>query len=224
MSVAVSNPSAESYALSWRTARASRSRRCAMCSAGAACSPRTLPKRVASCAARPGLDRPDLQLTFMVGMKESARMMPRAPRLRGATSRCLRPSTRGRLELGSADPAAKPVMRPRFLEDRADVETLDRADCRGPPHPRRCRRSARYAGAELLPGRDAVSDAELEASSAPAPRPPITRSAPARWDPARDPMAVVDNAASRAWHRQACAWPMRRSCRTSSAATPARRR
>ena len=32
--------------------RAWRSRRCAICSAGAACSPRTLPKRVASCAAR----------------------------------------------------------------------------------------------------------------------------------------------------------------------------
>ena len=160
VSIAMENPSAESYALSWRTA------------------PRALlaPLRyafdrsgmLASNAAeaggfirsRPGLDRPDVQYTFMVGMKDNPRTLPRRHGyfLHMAV---LRPATRGTVELRSADPAAKPLMRPNFLEDRADVETLIRAL-------REARRIiaspslAALSGAELMPGRAVDDDAALE--------------------------------------------------------------
>ena len=38
----------------------------------------------------------------------------------------LRPRSRGRIELASADPMEKPILTPRFLEQREDVETLVR--------------------------------------------------------------------------------------------------
>ena len=74
----------------------------------------------------PGLSRPDVQYTFMVGMKDNPRTLPRKHGyfLHMAV---LRAATRGTLELASNDPAARPVMRPNFLEDRADVLTLTRA-------------------------------------------------------------------------------------------------
>jgi choline dehydrogenase len=71
----------------------------------------------------PTLDRPDVQYTFMVGLKDNPRTLPRKHGyfLHMAV---LRPRTRGTVELASADPAAKPVLRPQFLEDRRDVLTL----------------------------------------------------------------------------------------------------
>jgi len=189
-SIAVANPSGESYALS----------------------PRALPRvalaplryllqrrgMLASNAAeaggflrsRPGLDRPDLQMTFMVGMKGSARTIPRAHGyvLHVAV---LRPATRGRLVLSSADPAAKPLMRARFLEDRGDVETL----VAGMREGRRILAMPAFrpfAGAELSPGAAVASDPELEAfvrATATTTYHPVGT---CRMGPASDPSAVVD--------------------------------
>ena len=161
VSVSRFNPGAESYALSWRTAHR------------AAFAPlRYLFKRqgmLASNAAEaggflrswPGLPRPDVQMTFMVGLKTSARTLPRQHGFMLHVA-VLRPATRGTLELASADPAARPVMRPQFLEDRADVETL----IRGLREARRILSMpalARYAGDEVLPGATVESDDQIEA-------------------------------------------------------------
>jgi len=160
VSIAMENPGAESYALSWRTAP-----RVAMAPLRYAFGRTGM---LASNAAEaggfirslPGLDRPDVQYTFMVGMKDNPRTLPRRHGyfLHMAV---LRPATRGTVELRSADPTAKPVMRPNFLEDRRDVEALVRAL-------REARRIiaspalARLSGAELMPGRAIEDDAALE--------------------------------------------------------------
>ncbi len=161
VSVAMDNPGAESYALSWRAAPQ------------VALAPlRYLFGRqgmLASNAAEaggflrslPGLDRPDQQMTFMVGMKDNPRTLPRKHGFVLHVA-VLRPATRGSLELASADRAAKPVMHPRFLEDAADAQALVRGL-------RAARRIvgmpalARFAGDELSPGRALQSDAELAA-------------------------------------------------------------
>jgi choline dehydrogenase-like flavoprotein len=160
VSIAMDNPSAESYALSWRAAP-----RVAMAPLRYAFGHRGM---LASNAAeaggfirsKPGLDRPDVQYTFMVGMKDNPRTLPRKHGyfLHMAV---LRPATRGTVELASRDPAARPVMKPRFLEDRTDVEALMRAL-------REARRIigmpalARLSGAELLPGKAVDDDTALE--------------------------------------------------------------
>jgi choline dehydrogenase-like flavoprotein len=139
---------------------------------------------------REGLDRPDVQLTFMVGMKGSARTIPREHGFVCHVA-VLRPSTRGRVQLASSDPAARPLMRARFLESRADVDTLLAAL-------RETRRILRmpalrpYAGAELSPGPAVASDAELEAfvrATATTTYHPVGT---CPMGPASDPMAVVD--------------------------------
>lgn len=190
VSLAVTNPTAESYALSWR------------------CAPRvaTAPLRyafgrrgmLASNAAeaggfirtRPELDRPDVQYTFMVGMKDNPRTLPRKHGyyLHMAV---LRPRTRGHIELASSDPAAKPVLHPEFLEDRRDVETLTRA-----MHEARRIVSmpalAALSGDELLPGPAIAGDAALENFIRERVATTYHPAGTCRMGPASDPMAVVD--------------------------------
>ena len=189
-SIAVDNPSAESYAFSRRAL------------GRAALAPlRYLVGRrgmLASNAAeaggfwrsRPGLDRPDVQFTFMVGMKSSARTIPRTHGFVLHVA-VLRPRTRGRLRLVSADPAAKPRMEARFLEDRTDVETL----VAGLKEARRILAMpalGRYSGAEISPGAGVADDAALEAfvrATATTTYHPVGT---CRMGLATDPLAVVD--------------------------------
>ncbi len=108
----------------------------------------------------PNVDRPDIQLTFVVGMKENARTLPRKHGF-VCHAAVQRPSTRGKLTLASSDPTAKPILRPRFLENRRDVELL----MHGIREARRIFATGplgELAGDELAPGRDAIDDAELE--------------------------------------------------------------
>ncbi len=190
VSLAVTNPSAESYALSWRTA------------------PRTLmaPLRyafgrggmLASNAAeaggfirtRPDLDRPDVQYTFMVGMKDNPRTLPRRHGyfLHMAV---LRAATRGHVELASADPAAKPLLHPAFLEDRRDVQVL--ADAM-----RQARRIAqmpalaRLSGDELVPGPAIADEAAMETFIRERVATTYHPAGTCKMGPAADPLAVVD--------------------------------
>lgn len=190
VSIAMENPGAESYALSWRTAP-----RVALAPLRYAFGRRGM---LASNAAeaggfirtRPGLDRPDVQYTFMVGMKDNPRTLPRRHGyfLHMAV---LRPATRGTLELRSADPAARPSMRPRFLEDDRDVQALASAL-------REARRIvarpalARLSGAELMPGRAIQDDAALERFIRDKVATTYHPVGTCRMGPARDPEAVVD--------------------------------
>lgn len=184
------DPSAASYALSWRTAaRAVRApfdyafARRGMLASNAA-------EAGGLIRSHPGVDRPDLQLTFMVGLKESARTLPRR---HGFVCHVAvqRPVSRGRLSLVSADPQAKPRLAPGFLEDRRDVELL----LHGLREARRIAAMdplAQLGGEELGPGPGVDDDAALEAY--------VRRSATTTYHPvgtckmgpARDPLAVVD--------------------------------
>ena len=190
VSLSLHNPGAESYAMTWRAAP-----RNAMAPFRYLFGRRGM---LASNAAEaggfirtdPALARPDVQFTFMVGMKESARTMPRRHGFMCHVA-VLRPATRGTLALASADPADKPVMRPNFLEDRRDVDTLVAAL-------KEARRIAaqpalaRYAGDEIFPGRAAADDRALEAF--------VRATCATTYHPvgtckmglATDPMAVVD--------------------------------
>ncbi len=190
VSIAMLNPSAESYALSWRSAgRVAMAplhyllRRRGMLASNAA-------EAGGFIRSLPGLDRPDVQYTFMVGMKDNPRTLPRQHGyfLHMAV---LRAATRGTLELASSDPAARPLMRPNFLDDPADVRTLVRAL-------REARRIIgmpalqRISGAELSPG-PAVQDAAtceafIRSKLATTYHPVGT----CKMGPASDPLAVVD--------------------------------
>jgi choline dehydrogenase-like flavoprotein len=189
-SLAVDNPGAESYALSRRAL------------GRVALAPlRWLTRRrgmLASNAAeaggfwrsRPGLDRPDVQFTFMVGMKSSACTIPRAHGFVVHVA-VLRPRTRGRLELVSADPAARPRLQARFLEDRADVETLV-AGLREARRIFAMPALRHYWGVELSPGASVADEAALESfvrATATTTYHPVGT---CRMGRAGDAMAVVD--------------------------------
>jgi choline dehydrogenase len=190
VSIAVRNPSAESYALSWRSAG-----RVALAPLMYLLGRRGM---LASNAAEaggfirsaPGLERPDVQYTFMVGMKDNPRTLPRQHGyfLHMAV---LRAATRGHVELASSEPTARPILRPNFLEDRADVLTLMRAL-------REARRIVAMpalqavSGTELLPGAGVSSDTALEAyirASAATTYHPVGT---CKMGPASDALAVVD--------------------------------
>jgi choline dehydrogenase len=191
VSVAMTNPGAESYALSWRTAPrvALAPLRYMLARQGMLAS--NAAEAGGFLYSRPDLKRPDLQMTFMVGMKDNPRTLPRRHGFVLHVA-VLRPATRGRLELGSADPAARPLMRPRFLEDRTDVETL----IFGLKEARRIISMpalARYAGAELSPGPAAVSDSQLEAFIRANVATTYHPVGTCKMGPQRDPSAVVDS-------------------------------
>ncbi|MGE0803225.1 MAG: GMC family oxidoreductase [Lautropia sp.] len=190
VSLVVSNPGAESYALSRQAA------------AAVALAPfrylfgqrGMLASNAGECGGfirtRPGLDRPDVQYTFMVGMKESARTLPRRHGFVCHVA-ILRTATRGRVELASADPAARPILRPAFMEDPRDVATL----IAGLAEARRIAAMpalARYSGVELAPGPGVVDEAVLtrfvRATTATTYHPAGT----CRMGPSGDELAVVD--------------------------------
>lgn len=103
----------------------------------------------------------------------------------------LRPRTRGQVLLASANPADKPVLDARFLEDREDARTL----VRGLKEARRILgmpAMAPYLGDELSPGASAVSDDRIEAYVRQATTTTYHPVGTCKMGPADDPMAVVD--------------------------------
>jgi choline dehydrogenase len=190
VSLGLLNPSAESYALSWRAAPrvALAPFRYAMGRSGMLAS--NAAEAGGFIRSQPGLDRPDVQYTFMVGMKDNPRTLPRQHGyyLHMAV---LRAATRGTLELASNDPSAKPIMRPNFLENKVDVDTLTRAL-------REARRIvgmpalARLSGAEVLPGPAVQDEAALDAFIRQRVATTYHPVGTCKMGPASDAMAVVD--------------------------------
>jgi choline dehydrogenase len=138
----------------------------------------------------PGLARPDVQMTFLVGLKGTARTIPREHGYL-ALVQLLRPVTRGHILLASPRAQDRPVMHPAFLDDRADVATL----VRGLREARRIFAApalARFSGGEIEPGAQAETDAQLEAAV----RAQVTTAyhpvGTCKMGPASDPLAVVD--------------------------------
>jgi choline dehydrogenase len=191
VSVAMSNPGAESYALSWRTAP-----RVAVAPLRYLFARRGM---LASNAAEAGgflrsgpeLERPDMQMTFMVGLKDNPRTLPRRHGFVLHVA-VLRPAARGWLELASADPAARPLMHPNFLRDKADTQKLI---C-GLKEARRIISMpalARCSGTELSPGPMVSTDADLEAFIRANVATTYHPVGTCKMGPRRDPMAVVDS-------------------------------
>jgi choline dehydrogenase-like flavoprotein len=138
----------------------------------------------------PGLDRPDVQMTFVVGLKGAVQKLPRVHGVM-LMVHLMRPLTRGHIELRSADPTAAPVLHPNFLADRGDVMTL----MRGLREARRILAApdfARYAGAEVTPGAQHQDDAQLEAAIRAQVGTAYHPVGTCKMGPADDPMAVVD--------------------------------
>ncbi len=110
---------------------------------------------------RPGLDLPDAQMHFVIGIVDN-----HARKLHAGHGFCLHvcalyPHSRGRVFLESADPTARPGIDPRFLSDRRDLDTLIRAAkiardlVLTPP-------LSRYCDRELFGLHDGMTDAEWE--------------------------------------------------------------
>ncbi len=75
-------------------------------------------------SSRPGLDRPDLQLHFTIGLVADHGRDPR-PRYGFSCHVCvLRPKSIGRVSLASADPRAAPSIDPAFLTHPEDARDL----------------------------------------------------------------------------------------------------
>jgi choline dehydrogenase-like flavoprotein len=109
----------------------------------------------------PDLERCDVQMTFLVGLKDSARTIPREHGFL-LLVQLLRPLSRGRIELASARPEDKPVLNAGFLEDDADVATLRRG-LRAARKILGAERLRRFSGVEIEPGESVSSDAQLDA-------------------------------------------------------------
>ena len=164
-----------------------------------------------------------LQLFFAPASFEGGRT-GQAPleRLPGMTCGCsqLRPESRGWVRALSPDPAAPPEIQPNYLADPIDRQTTV-AGMRAVRQIFAAPALARFCAAELLPGPEVASDAELLAHA--------SERGSTIYHPIGscrmgiDPLAVVDHrlrvAASRA-----CAWSTPRSCRPCRPATPMPRR
>ena len=118
----------------------------------------------------PSLDIPDLRSTFLPGLSSAALRLPFLARVQDgrdhdgffANVYRMRPESRGTLSLRSADPRDPPLLRPNHLSVPSDlivlregVKRLREVFALAPFDP--------YRGAELAPGPDVRTDAEIEA-------------------------------------------------------------
>lgn len=167
-----------------------------------------------------GLSRPDIQLTFMAGLKNSARAIPREHGVMAFVT-LLRPRSRGRLRLVSGRPEDRPLLQPRFLEHPSDLAVL----IRGVREARRIFATdpiRRHLGTELFPGPGMQSDEQLAESVRSSLMTVYHPVGTCRMGSASDAFAVVD-ARLRVHGIEGLRVATHRSCPTSSRATPARR-
>ena len=143
---------------------------------------------------RPGIEHPDLQLTFIpVGLGGEAGMDVTSIGQHAFSTYVdlMRPTSRGRLTLKSPDPHEHPSILINFLATREDVQAMVTGirlirEVHAQPA------FAPFRGEELLPGPSVASDADIEAwlrdNTGTAYHPVST----CRMGPSSDPMAVVD--------------------------------
>jgi choline dehydrogenase-like flavoprotein len=188
--VAMENPSAESYAISPKAL------------ARILASPfrylfnRTgmLASNVAECGGflcTEGSGRPDIQVTFLVGLKIDARSVPRRHGYM-ALIQLLRPKSAGSVRLASNRPEDKPVIDPNFFADPYDMKTL----IAGFREARRIFAQpalAAMTGDEIEPGAQHQSDADIDAALRKIVNTAYHPTGTCKMGPDGDPMAVVDN-------------------------------
>jgi choline dehydrogenase/4-pyridoxate dehydrogenase len=122
--------------------------------------------RLAFLKSRPDATLPDIELIFNAAPMTATPYLPpfRRPYMDAYACRAvvLRPESRGRIELVSADPRKAPRIRQNFLATDNDWKTLRaglriaREVCRQAP-------MAPFMAREIAPGEGAVSDADLDA-------------------------------------------------------------
>lgn len=138
-----------------------------------------------------GTGRTDIQITFLVGLKIDARSIPRRHGYM-ALIQLLRPRSAGSVRLASARAEDKPVIDPNFFADPYDMKTL----IAGFREARRIFSQPALApmtGAEIEPGAQHQSDAELDAALRKMVNTAYHPTGTCRMGPDGDPMAVLDN-------------------------------
>jgi len=187
--VAIENPSAESYAISAKALPR------ILASPLKYLTNRTgmLASNVAECGGflcTDGSGRPDIQITFLVGLKIDARAIPRRHGYM-ALIQLLRPKSAGSVRLASNRPEDKPVIDPNFFADPYDMKTL----IAGFREARRIFAQpalAAMTGAEIEPGAQYQSDAEIDAALRKIVNTAYHPTGTCKMGPDSDPMAVVD--------------------------------
>lgn len=188
--VAMSNPSAESYALSRKSLprmalgpfRYLFSRDGVFASNVA---------EAGGFVSTDGTGRPDIQMTFLVGLKSNARTIPTQHGLM-LLVQLLRPLSEGSVRLRSADPADKPVIDANFFDRPEDMATL----MRGFREARRILSQpalAAMVAEELEPGAHILSDADTDEALRRIVNTAYHPTGTCKMGPDSDPLAVVDN-------------------------------
>lgn len=137
-----------------------------------------------------GTGRPDIQITFLAGLKLDARSVPRRHGYMGLIQ-LLRPKSTGSVRLASNRPEDKPVIDPNFFADPYDMQTLIAGF-------RECRRIfaqpalAAMTGAEIEPGVQHQSDSEIDNALRKIVNTAYHPTGTCKMGPDSDPMAVVD--------------------------------
>jgi len=138
-----------------------------------------------------GSGRPDIQITFLVGLKIDARSVPRRHGYM-ALIQLLRPKSAGSVRLASNRPEDKPIISPNLFADPYDMKTL----IAGFREARRIFAQpalAAMTGDEIEPGAQHQSDAEIDAALRRIVNTAYHPTGTAKMGPDSDPMAVVDN-------------------------------
>jgi choline dehydrogenase-like flavoprotein len=187
--VAMENPSAESYAISTKALPR------ILASPLKYMANRTgmLASNVAECGGflcTDGSGRPDIQITFLVGLKIDARAIPRRHGYM-ALIQLLRPKSAGSVRLASNRPEDKPVIDPNFFADPYDMKTLI-AGFREARHIFAQPALAAMTGAEIEPGAQYQSDAEIDAALRKIVNTAYHPTGTCKMGTDSDPMAVVD--------------------------------
>lgn len=147
----------------------------------------------------PDLSAPDLQSHFMPGLSSASLRLPYfskvLPQDRGhgffSNAFQLRPRSVGSIELASADPLAHPRIKPHYLSEPEDLQVLREAV-------KRLREIFRqpafdgWRGAELAPGPEVRTDAQIEAWIRATADTVYHPTSSCRMGPDSDPMAVLD--------------------------------
>ena len=139
----------------------------------------------------PHVARPDIQMTFLVGLKVNARVIP-ATHGYMVLVQLLRPASTGSVRLASPRAQDRPRIDPNFFAHREDMETL----MRGFREARRIVSQpalAAMTGAELEPGIAEQSDAQLGAALRKIVNTAYHPTGTCKFGPDGDPMAVLDS-------------------------------
>ncbi len=138
-----------------------------------------------------GTGRPDIQITFLVGLKANARVIPSKHGYM-ALVQLLRPKSAGSVRLASSRPEEKPVIDPNFFADPYDMRTL----IAGFREARRILSQPALApmtGQEIEPGAQYQSDVELDQVLRTIVNTAYHPTGTCRMGPESDGLSVVDN-------------------------------